>query len=81
MMHHVIDGRNLVPATGYLILVWETISLLEGKLYDEVPVVFENIKFERATTIPADGSVQLTVMIQKGEFSYVTLTLMWTKIC
>ncbi|XP_034192524.2 fatty acid synthase [Osmia lignaria lignaria] len=66
MMHHVIDGRNLVPATGYLILVWETISLLEGKLYDEVPVVFENIKFERATTISADGSVQLTIMVQKG---------------
>nr|XP_003703606.1 PREDICTED: fatty acid synthase [Megachile rotundata] len=66
MMHHVIDGRNLIPATGYLILVWETISLLEGKLYDELSVVFENIKFERATTIPPEGSVQLTIMVQRG---------------
>ncbi|KZC12654.1 Fatty acid synthase [Dufourea novaeangliae] len=70
MAHHVIDGRNLVPATGYLILVWETISMLEGKLYDEVPVVFENIKFERATTIPKDGGVRLTVMIHRGSGTF-----------
>ncbi|XP_076249111.1 fatty acid synthase-like [Calliopsis andreniformis] len=66
MMHHVIDGRNLVPATGYLLLVWETVSMLQGQLYDEISVVFENIKFERATTIPKEGSVPLTVMVQRG---------------
>ncbi|CAK9800538.1 Fatty acid synthase [Anthophora quadrimaculata] len=66
MMHHVIDGRNLVPATGYLIMVWETMSLLQGKLYDEVPIVFEDVKFERATTIPPEGNVPLTVMIHRG---------------
>lgn len=67
MVHHVIDGRNLVPATGYLIMVWETVSMLMGKLCDEVSVVFENIKFERATTIPKDGAVPLTVMVQRGK--------------
>ncbi|XP_054009830.1 fatty acid synthase-like [Hylaeus anthracinus] len=66
MVHHVIDGRNLVPATGYLILAWETISMLQGRLYDEVSIVLEDIKFERATTITKDGSVQLTVMIHRG---------------
>ncbi|XP_076226839.1 fatty acid synthase [Nomia melanderi] len=66
MVHHVIDGRNLIPATGYLIMVWETISMLQGKLFDEVSVVFEDIRFERATTIPKEGSIELTVMIQRG---------------
>ncbi|XP_076644466.1 fatty acid synthase [Halictus rubicundus] len=66
MVHHVIDGRNLVPATGYLILVWETVSMLQGKLFDEVSVVFEDIKFERATTLSKDGKVQLTVVVQRG---------------
>ncbi|CAL7939125.1 unnamed protein product [Xylocopa violacea] len=66
MVHHVIDGRNLVPATGYLIMVWETFSMLQGKLYDEVSVVFENVKFERATAIPAEGSISLTVSIHRG---------------
>lgn len=67
MIHHVIDGRTLIPATGYLIMVWETISMLEGKLFDEVSVVFENIRFERATTIPKEGELQLTVMVHKGK--------------
>nr|XP_033197779.1 fatty acid synthase-like [Bombus vancouverensis nearcticus] len=66
IMHHVIDGRNLVPATGYLIMVWETVSLLQGALYDEVSVVFENVKFERATNMPESGSISLTVMVQRG---------------
>ncbi|OAD57941.1 Fatty acid synthase [Eufriesea mexicana] len=66
MVHHVIDGRNLVPATGYLIMVWETVSSLQGKLYDELSVVFEDIKFERATTVPSSGSVMLTVMVHRG---------------
>ncbi|KOC65238.1 Fatty acid synthase [Habropoda laboriosa] len=66
MIHHVIDGRNLVPATGYLIMVWETMSLLQGKLYDEISVVFEDVKFERATTIPVKDNVLLTVMIHRG---------------
>ena len=66
MAHHVIDGRNLVPATGYLMLVWESVCLMEGKLNDELSVVFENIKFERATNITKDGTIPLTIVVQRG---------------
>ncbi|XP_076761887.1 fatty acid synthase-like [Xylocopa sonorina] len=66
MTHHVIDGRNLIPATGYLIMVWETFSLLQAKLYDAVSVVFENVRFERATSIPTEGSITLIVAIHRG---------------
>ncbi|XP_066594557.1 fatty acid synthase [Prorops nasuta] len=66
MAGHVIDGRNLLPATGYLAIVWETIGMMKGELYTEISIVFEDIRFLRATTLPKDGSVDLIVMIQKG---------------
>lgn len=67
MIHHVIDGRNLIPATGYLIMAWETMSMLEGKLFEEVSVVFEDVRFVRATTIPKEGAIQLIVMVHRGK--------------
>ncbi|XP_023313671.1 fatty acid synthase-like [Trichogramma pretiosum] len=66
MAGHVIDGRNLFPATGYLNLVWETLGMMHGELHTEVSVVFEDIKFLRATNIPKEGEIEFTLMIQKG---------------
>uniref|UniRef100_A0A146M080 Fatty acid synthase n=1 Tax=Lygus hesperus TaxID=30085 RepID=A0A146M080_LYGHE len=66
---HIIDGRNLYPATGYLALVWETLGLMEGQLFTEMDIVFEDVRFLRATNISKDGSVELVVSIQKtGSF-------------
>ena len=67
---HVIDGRNLFPATGYLALIWETIGMMRGELCTECSVVFEDVKFLRATNVPKDGSVEFTLMVQKGFLSY-----------
>lgn len=36
-------------------LAWETVSLMRGELYSEVSVVFENVRFNRATNIPKEG--------------------------
>ncbi|KAK0070671.1 hypothetical protein PV325_000245, partial [Microctonus aethiopoides] len=66
MAGHVIDGQNLLPVTGYLALVWQTVGMMKGKLYTEVSVVFQDVKFLRATTLPKEGIVTLTVMVQKG---------------
>ncbi|XP_046609411.1 fatty acid synthase-like [Neodiprion virginianus] len=66
MSGHIIDGRNLVPATGYLALVWQTVEMMQGDRILKVSVVFENVKFHRATTIPKTGSVALQLMIHKG---------------
>ncbi|XP_065336360.1 fatty acid synthase-like [Cloeon dipterum] len=63
---HTIDGRILFPATGYLFLAWETYALMSNKMITDVPVVFENVKFLRATNIPRDGAVSLTIMVTKG---------------
>lgn len=61
-----IPGRNLVPATGYLIMVWETFSMMLGLLLSDMSVVFEDVRFHRATNIPRGGTVELIVMIQRG---------------
>lgn len=66
MAGHVIDGKNLIPATGYLVIVWEIMASLKGEICTEMSVVFEDITFTRATVIPKEGEVQLTAMVQKG---------------
>ncbi|XP_035742579.1 fatty acid synthase-like [Vespa mandarinia] len=67
---HVVDGRNLFPATGYLCLVWQTFGMIIGQLYTELFVVNENIKFNRATSIPKKGKIEMIVMIQKGSGNF-----------
>lgn len=44
--------------------------MMMGELYTEISVVFENIRFERATNIPKDGSVEFIIMIQKGSGNF-----------
>ncbi|XP_059474548.1 fatty acid synthase-like [Neocloeon triangulifer] len=63
---HCIDGRILFPATGYLFLAWETFALMSNKMITDVPIVFENVKFLRATNVPKDGAVTFTIMVTKG---------------
>ncbi|XP_043664577.1 fatty acid synthase-like [Vespula pensylvanica] len=63
---HLIDGRNLFPATGYLYLVWETLGMTVRQLHTETSVVMENVIFNRAITVPKQGKVRMIVMIQKG---------------
>lgn len=70
---HVIDGRNLFPATGYLLLVWDSITTMAGLLLTSLTVVFENCRFIRATTIPKRDKLVLVTMIQKetGNFEVI----------
>ncbi|XP_048505788.1 fatty acid synthase-like [Athalia rosae] len=63
---HVVDGRNLVPATGYLDLIWETLGMMQGEIYTELSVMFEDVRFHRAATVPKTGKVILTIMVHKG---------------
>ncbi|XP_046739715.1 fatty acid synthase-like isoform X2 [Diprion similis] len=63
---HVIDGRILIPATGYLVFIWQTLAMMEAKEHTKISVVFENVKFHRATTISKERSVKLEIMIQRG---------------
>ncbi|XP_046416456.1 fatty acid synthase-like isoform X1 [Neodiprion fabricii] len=66
MAGHVVDGRNLVPATGYLKSIWQTVAMMQAQRFDETSVVFENVKFHRATTIPKKGDLTLELTVHKG---------------
>jgi len=73
MNGHVIDGRNLLPATGYLELVWQTIGMMKGIIYTRVPIVFKDVNFIRATRLSENDAVKLRIAIQKGIRGMTTL--------
>ncbi|XP_045466442.1 fatty acid synthase-like [Harmonia axyridis] len=66
---HVIDGRNLLPATGYLQAVWGTLALMLNMLEQELIVVFENCRFNRATTVSKEIT-EYNVMIQRSSGNF-----------
>ncbi|XP_065209085.1 fatty acid synthase-like [Planococcus citri] len=67
---HVIDGRNLYPGLGYLWLVLETFSTIHGKKPTKIPVIFENVRFERATNVPEKDVLKFHVTIQISSKSF-----------
>ncbi|XP_070172151.1 fatty acid synthase-like [Polyergus mexicanus] len=66
MTGHVIDGKNLLPATGYLLLIWKMIGWLKKQDYFDIPIIFEDVNFLRSTILSKQNSVDLILMIQKG---------------
>ncbi|XP_050452236.1 fatty acid synthase-like [Cataglyphis hispanica] len=66
MTGHVINGKNLLPATGYLLLIWQMVGWLKKQYYIDIPIVFEDVNFLRSTILPKQSSIDLTLMMQKG---------------
>ena len=48
LQDHVIDGKIIFPATGFLMLAWRRLAVQRGQQWNELPVVFENVHFRRA---------------------------------
>ncbi|KAJ8958013.1 hypothetical protein NQ318_002015, partial [Aromia moschata] len=63
---HIIDGRNLFPASGYLYLVWEVLAKVNLISKDAMDIIFENCQFLRPTIVPSSGELNLEVMILIG---------------
>ncbi|CAG9830404.1 unnamed protein product [Diabrotica balteata] len=62
---HQIDGRILMPATGYIDLIWNIVADFNLKNKEELPIVMENIKFKRATIVTHGEGVTFTITIMK----------------
>lgn len=67
---HTIDGRVLFPATGWIVLVWETFSMMIGTPYEKVKVIFEEVRFLRATSLNKNQDVLVTISIHRGTGSF-----------
>lgn len=66
--YYLIAGRVLLPATGYLHMVRETlVSMSLSRNINIISIEFENIKFLRATSLNPNQSIELTVVIQVGD--------------
>ncbi|XP_071625450.1 fatty acid synthase-like isoform X1 [Temnothorax longispinosus] len=63
---HVVNEKNLFPATGYLFYIWEMIALLKNQEYINTPVVFEDVHFIRAIVLSQQNEIELTFSIQEG---------------
>lgn len=57
------QGRILFPATGYLYVVWKEMAELRGLTPGEARVIFENVRFKRATPLTPTSVVELLVTI------------------
>ena len=66
MSGHIIDGSNLLPATGYLALVWQTFGMIKGQIYKTLSIVFRDVNFIRAIYLSKNYAVNLKIAIQKG---------------
>lgn len=74
-------GRNLLPATACLFLVWKMFSVIQKTYYGDMHIVFENVKFLRATTL-ADEKTDLRVSIlsKSGYFEVSNITVIIIKM-
>ncbi|KAG5883952.1 hypothetical protein JTB14_031777 [Gonioctena quinquepunctata] len=64
---HSIDGRILFPASGYLFLAMQTF-IGSHRHISKYSIIFDNIRFIRATTIPPKGAVSLGVKVNDSGY-------------
>ena len=66
----MIDGRNLYPGTGYLLLVWKHLAAFHNTEYHELAVEFRDVVFQRATIVQQNKELkfQTTIDTTNGDF-------------
>ncbi|XP_039309287.1 fatty acid synthase [Solenopsis invicta] len=63
---HQIDGRVYFPVSGYILLVWKILAEQRGIDFEKLSVVFENVRFQRATLLPKETTVKFSITIFEG---------------
>ncbi|XP_075559826.1 fatty acid synthase-like [Dermacentor variabilis] len=67
---HRLHGEATFPVGGHLVLAWKSLSRRRGKVIEEVPVIFENVKLHKNIVLPETSTLRLvvTIMYSSGEF-------------
>lgn len=68
---HVVNEKNLYPAMGYIFLIWKMIAAIEKQEYINIPVIFEDVNFIRATVLSEQNIVELKLSIMNGNISFL----------
>ncbi|KAK3609643.1 hypothetical protein CHS0354_028847 [Potamilus streckersoni] len=70
LTEHNIDGRMLFPAAGYVVLAWKILAKHHGELYENLPVILQNVNIYKATILPQNGTLKFDVslMTATGHF-------------
>jgi len=58
---HVVEDKCIFPATGYLVLVWNTIANILQIDCNQLPIQFNDVKFLNMTHLSRDKNVVLEV--------------------
>ena len=76
---HCIDGNCLFPATGYLMCAWRQLAAHKGKLWNQLPVIFEDVQFRRPVFVSIEEPTKLKVrFLEQTGLSYA-LRICWLK--
>ncbi|MBI3562017.1 MAG: acyltransferase domain-containing protein [Gammaproteobacteria bacterium] len=63
---HKVQDKILFPGMGYLWLVWRHVADLQQTRYQQLPVVFHDVKFSQALVLSAEVSTSLTIQYLPG---------------
>ncbi|KMQ87022.1 fatty acid synthase [Lasius niger] len=63
---HKVDGKLIFPAAGLILMTWKTFANLLDKDFERLPVIFENILFQRATFVPEKKTIKFSINILEG---------------
>lgn len=66
MAGHIIDGRILFPATGYMVLVWQSFAKSKYSSADKTPIILENVVIHQPIIMARDGSVKFGIKFFDG---------------
>ncbi|XP_031358293.1 fatty acid synthase-like [Photinus pyralis] len=63
---HVIDGMTIMPATGFLFMVWETYCKIVDVPIAGSRVSFDNVRFHKAVHISKISEMEFKITITRG---------------
>ena len=82
LVGHTIDQKILMPASGYIVLIWETLALYLGMKYEDVPVVMKNVRLLTATHLSEERSTEFKIKIHsvsgrfEVKFSFIIIRIL-----
>ncbi|XP_029675779.1 fatty acid synthase-like, partial [Formica exsecta] len=67
---HKIDGRIILPGAKLALIVWKIFAKLRKINFEKLPIIFENVWFQRITFLSKKKPIKLLVRIfeETGDF-------------